>query len=209
MSHQELRQREKSAPNLIGGLVPLTTLQSAALVVLGTLVLTLAAKTKVPFYPVPMTLQTLAIGLLAASAGARIAVATVLLYLAEGAVGLPVFTNTPPSVAGLGYLAGPTGGYLAGFLASAIIIGTLADRGWTRSPLKLFAALMLGDLSIIALGTAWLAYGATLANGAQGMGLQHALAVGAYPFLLGALVKEMFGTALITGVWALADRKRG
>jgi biotin transport system substrate-specific component len=204
-----MREQENSSPHLIGGLVPLTALQSVALVVLGTLVLTLAAKTKVPFYPVPMTLQTLAIGLLAASAGARIAVATVLLYLAEGAVGLPVFTNTPPSVAGIAYLAGPTGGYLAGFLASALIIGTLADRGWTRSPLKLFAALMLGDLAIIALGTAWLAYGATLASGAHGMGLQQALAVGAYPFLLGALVKEMFGTALITGVWAMADRKRG
>ncbi len=199
--------------NLIGFFQSrLTLLQSAALVLLGTVVLILSAKAKVPFYPVPMTLQTLAIGLIAAGAGARIAVATVALYLAQGALGLPVFTNTPPAVAGLAYFAGPTGGYLIGFLASALIVGTLSDRGWTRSPLKLFGALMLGDLAIIALGTCWLAYGATIANGAQGtglgMGLQAALTAGAYPFLLGALVKEAFGTALITGVWAIADRKR-
>jgi biotin transport system substrate-specific component len=198
--------RAPATPTLLGQ-SGLTLLQSAGLVLFGSLILILSAKAKVPFYPVPMTLQTLAIGLIAAGAGARIAVATVALYLAQGALGLPVFTNTPPATAGLAYFAGPTGGYLIGFLVSALIVGTLADHGWTRSPLKLFAALMLGDLSIIALGTAWLAYGATLASGAQGMGFEKALAAGATPFLLGALVKEAFGTALITGVWALADRK--
>ncbi len=202
-----MRAQAKTAPSLIG-LVPLTTLQSVALVVLGTLMLTLAAKAKVPFYPVPMTLQTLALGLIAAAGGARIAVATVLLYLAEGALGLPVFTNTPPSVAGIAYMAGPTGGYLAGYLVAALMVGTFADRGLTRSPLKLFGVLMLGDLLILAMGTAWLAYGATLASGAQGMGLDKALAVGAYPFLLGGLVKEALGTAIITGMWSLADRNR-
>ena len=76
------------------------------------MVLAISAKIKVPFYPVPMTLQTLAVPLIAAAYGSRLGVITVLAYLAEGALGLPVFTNTPPAVAGPAYFLGPTGGYL-------------------------------------------------------------------------------------------------
>lgn len=195
--------------NLIGLLRPdLSVLQSAILVVLGTLVLALAAKAKVPFYPVPMTLQTLAIAILAASLGARLAVATVGLYLLEGAVGLPVFTNTPPDVAGLTYFFGPTGGYLIGFVVSAFIIGTLADRGWDRSLPKMFVAMMLGDAAVFVLGAGWLALGATMASGAIGVGFAKALSVGVYPFLIGALVKEALAASFIRGVWTLVQSRR-
>ncbi len=202
-----MRAEAKSAanPNLIGLIRPeLSTLQTIFTVVVGTLLLALAAKAKVPFYPVPMTLQTLAVAILAASLGARLAVATVLLYLFEGAVGLLVFTNTPPAAAGLGYFLGPTGGYLIGFVASAFIVGSLASQGWDRSLPRLFLAMMLGDLAIFAFGAGWLAYGATLASAPEGLGLAKALSVGVYPFLLGALVKEALGAATIVGIWSLA-----
>ena len=97
---------------LAAALWPQSMLRSVVLAILGAALLTLSAKIKVPFYPVPMTLQTLALAVLAASFGARLAVATVLLYLAEGLAGLPVFTNTPPAAAGLAYMIGPTGGCL-------------------------------------------------------------------------------------------------
>src|SRR5690606_1214363 len=96
-----------------------------ATVVLGTLVIALAAKVNVPVWPVPVTLQGLAIAALAAAFGARIGVATVALYLLEGAFGLPVFATG----GGLAYLVGPTGGFLLGFLLMAGIIGYAADRG--------------------------------------------------------------------------------
>ena len=83
------------------------------------MVLAIAAKIKVPFYPVPMTLQTLAVLGIAATYGSRLAVITVLAYLAQGALGLPVFTNTPPAVAGPAYFMGPTGGFLLGFVVMA------------------------------------------------------------------------------------------
>ena len=101
----------------------------AGLVVAGSLLIAAAAHVKVPFWPVPMTLQTLAIFAIAAAYGRNLAVATLLAYLAQGAVGMPVFTGG----AGLAYMAGPTGGYLAGFLVAAAMIGAAADRGWVIS----------------------------------------------------------------------------
>ena len=98
------RPRSRRAPLLRG----------AALAFLGTLVLVVSAKVEVPFYPVPMTLQTLAVLTLGALFGARLAAATVALYLGEGLIGLPVFAG---AAAGPAYLVGPTGGYLVGFLA--------------------------------------------------------------------------------------------
>jgi biotin transport system substrate-specific component len=177
-------------------------LRVALLAIAGAALLTLAAKIKVPFYPVPMTLQTLAIAVIAASFGARLAAITVLLYLAQGMLGLPVFTNTPPAVAGLAYMTGPTGGYLVGFVAAALLVGHLAERGWDRSLPVLFAAMMLGDAVILACGTGWLAFGV-------GMGLDKALQVGLYPFLLAALLKEALGAALIRSAWTLVRRLRG
>lgn len=177
--------------------------RSAILVVLGTCVLVLSAKAKVPFYPVPMTLQTLAIAVIAASSGARLATATVVLYLLEGLAGFPVFTNTPPAAAGLSYMLGPTGGYLLGFVFSAAIIGTLADNGWGRSLPRLFVAMLAGDIAIFICGVAWLAWFAVLPSAEAGIGLAKALTLGFYPFLLGALVKECLGAALIRGTWTL------
>ena len=102
----------------------------AALAIGGALALAISAKTQVPFYPVPMTLQTLVVLAIGAAFGARLAAATVLLYLGEGLAGLQVFAGL---AAGPAYMAGPTGGYLVGFLFAAALVGWLAERGWDRS----------------------------------------------------------------------------
>jgi len=174
-------------------------LRSAVLIGFGALLIAISAKIKVPFHPVPMTLQTLAIATIAAALGARLAVGTVLAYLAAGLAGLPVFTNTPPAVPGLLYMIGPTGGYLFGFIVAAAIVGGLADRGWDRSLPRLFLAMLIGDAAILSLGVAWLAVGA-------GLPLAKALAVGFYPFVLSALVKEALGAAMIRGGWTTVQR---
>ena len=101
-----------------------------------------------------MTLQTLAVLTLGALFGARLAAATVALYLGEGLIGLPVFAG---AAAGPVYLVGPTGGYLVGFLLAAALVGWLAERGWTRGWLLALAAMTLGHLVIFVAGFAWLA----------------------------------------------------
>ena len=150
-----------SAATITGPLVTLALPQDRSarlvvqilLVLAGTALLTLAAKITVPFWPVPMTLQTLAVFLIAATYGRNLAVATLLVYLIEGAAGLPVFATG----AGLAYLAGPTGGYLAGFVVAAAIVGYAADKGLDRNGFVLFGAMMLGEAAILILGAAWLA----------------------------------------------------
>jgi len=177
------------------------------LVIAGTAVLAIAAKIKVPFWPVPMTLQTLAIMALAAGYGSRLAVATVLAYLAEGLIGLPVFTNTPPAVAGPTYFLGPTGGFLIGFIALAFIVGLAADRGWSRSFARLFAAMVVADIVVFILGFVWLAWFATLSNGASGLGVATAFSAGVAPFLLADLLKIVLAALAVPAVWGLVERK--
>jgi biotin transport system substrate-specific component len=128
-------------------------LHKAALVGLGVVLLAISSKVQVPFWPVPMTLQTLVVLMIGATSGARLAGATLLSYLAAGAVGLPVFATG----AGLAYMAGPTGGYLAGFLLAAVVTGYLADKGYGRSILSALALFAIGEVAIFALGTGWLA----------------------------------------------------
>jgi biotin transport system substrate-specific component len=159
-------------------------LRGAALALLGTLVLVASAKVQVPFYPVPMTLQTLAVLTLGALFGARLAAATLTLYLGEGLIGLPVFAG---AAAGPAYVVGPTGGYLVGFLLAAALVGWLAERGWTRGwPLTL-AAMALGHVVIFAAGYAWLA---------PMFGAGKAWAVGVVPFAAATLAKTLLAAAL-------------
>lgn len=169
----------------------------AALAVIGTLALTLSAKVQVPFYPVPMTLQTLVVLILGAAFGARLAGATVALYLAEGLIGLPVFAGVS---AGPAYMAGPTGGYLVGFLVAAAAIGALAERGWDRSGPRLLAAMALGHALIFAFGFLWLA---------RLIGPEKAWALGMAPFFAATLVKTLLAWALVGAFWSAALGLRG
>ena len=156
--------------------------RDAILVVLGSLLLTLSAKVQVPFWPVPMTMQTFVVLMLGAHAGFRIAAPTVALYLIEGAVGLPVFSTG----AGLAFMAGPTGGYLLGFLASALVVSVLFAKGFGRHLPVAFGVLVLGDALIMGLGFAWLS---TL------IGPEKAFAVGFLPFIPAEVLKVALATA--------------
>jgi biotin transport system substrate-specific component len=161
----------------------------AALAIGGALALAMSAKAQVPFYPVPMTLQTLVVLAIGAAFGARLAAATVLLYLAEGVLGLQVFAGAS---AGPAYMAGPTGGYLVGFLVAAALVGWLAERGWDRSLGWLLAAAAFGDLAILACGFAWLA---------GLIGPEKAWLGGVVPFLPADVLKTLLASALVAAAW--------
>lgn len=180
---------------------------SILLVIAGTAILAIAAKIKVPFYPVPMTLQTLAVLLIAATYGSRLAVATVAAYILEGMLGLPVFTNTPPAVAGPAYMLGPTAGFIVSWLAVAAIVGYAADRGWDRSILKLGAAMVVAIVVQFALGFAWLAWFAQLSSGGTGVGASGAFLGGVAPFLLGDALKIVLAALAVPAAWSLIDRR--
>ena len=159
-------------------------LRLVALSLLGSAILAASAHVRVPFWPVPMTMQTGALLLIGASFGLRPAVGAMLAYLLEGIVGLPVFTGG----AGLAYLAGPTGGYLVGRLAAAALLGAGAERGWTRRLPGLLALLIAADALVLACGVAWLA---TL------HGLGFAITFGLLPFLAGEAVKIAIAACLL------------
>ncbi|MDZ7824262.1 MAG: biotin transporter BioY [Ahrensia sp.] len=160
----------------------------------GSLLIALAAQIKVPFYPVPATLQTLAIFAISAAYGRNLAVATLLLYLAQGALGLPVFATG----SGLAYMAGPTGGYLAGFLIAAFIIGSAADRGWSNNAFKLFAAMLVAEVVILGLGYLHLV---------NLFGAEKAMAYGVGLFIVTDLIKAVLASAIVPAVAALINRK--
>jgi biotin transport system substrate-specific component len=164
--------------------------RSIALIVAGSLLLTLSAKIQIPFWPVPMTMQTLAVLVLGAAYGARLGVAAMLTYIAEGAAGLPVFAG--PS-AGAAYLMGPTAGYLVGFVIAAGVVGFLAERGWNRRMSLIVGAMCLGHLLIFVPGVLWLAVL---------FGWQKAFAVGVSPFVLATLLKTALAAALLRGLWS-------
>ena len=168
------------------------------LAVVGTILLTISAKTKVMLGPVDLSLQTLAVLLMATAFGWRLAVATLMLYLAQGAAGLPVFQSTPEKGIGLAYMLGTTGGYLVGFVAMAAIVGYAADRGWDRNLFKLFGAMVVADAVMLALGFAWLA---TL------IGADKAWTFGVVPFIVPDLIKAALAAALVPAVWSLLTRK--
>jgi biotin transport system substrate-specific component len=172
-------------------------LRVIVLVVAGTALLTLSAKIKLPLPYVPMTLQTLVVLLIGAAYGWRLGVTTVMAYLAEGAAGLPVFAGPG---GGLAPLVGPTGGYLFGFVAAAFITGWLSERGWDRSVPRLFVAMAIGHIVILAAGFAWLAFGARL-------GMGKAWAVGVVPFIAASMIKNALGAVLIPAVRRAVDRR--
>jgi biotin transport system substrate-specific component len=173
-------------------------LRGIILIALGTALLTLSAKVYLPLPYVPMTLQTLAVLVIGAAYGARLGAATVVAYLVEGAIGLPVFAGP---VGGLAPLFGSTAGYLFGFVAAAFVTGWLSERGWDRSVPRLFVAMAFGHLLILAAGFGWLAFGMKL-------GVEKAWLVGVVPFIAGSLVKNALGAALLPAIRRILDPRR-
>jgi len=172
----------------------------------GSAILAVSAKIQVPFWPVPMTMTTFAIFILAAAYGSRLAVATLLVYLAEGFAGLPVFAGP---VAGPAYLLGPTAGFLWGYVVAAFLIGLAADHGWSRSTPKMALAMLTGSAVLFAMGFAWLAWFATLSTGSVGLGAASAFAKGVAPFILGDLLKIAIAALAVPAGWTLLGKLRG
>lgn len=170
-----------------------TMLRNILLAVAGSIALWISAKINVPFYPVPMTMQTFMVLVIGMAFGWRLGAATVLLYLVQGSLGLPVFAGTPEKGIGLAYMAGPTGGYLAGFVVSAAVVGWLGERGWDRNVLTTLAAMVLGTAIIFVFGVAWL--GAVIGWD------KPVLQFGLYPFLPGAAFKIALAAAVLPLAW--------
>lgn len=159
----------------------------------GSLALWLSAKAQIPFYPVPLTMQTFVVLAIGVVAGWRLGAATVALYLVEGALGLPVFAGTPEKGIGLAYMLGPTGGYLIGYLLAAAACGWLAERGWSRGTVTTALAMIAGNALIYAFGLLWLG---TLLGWDKPI-----LAWGLTPFLPGDLLKIALGAVLFPAAW--------
>ena len=154
------------------------------------LILVLSAKIKVDLYPVPMTLQPLAILMIAMLCGRNISVATVSLYLFQCMIGLPVFAYG----GGLPYLMGPTGGFLFGFLIASLIVGELADMGWGKVLFKSVFAMMLGMSTI---------YLFVIIQLSMINGFQFAIIKGMQPFIIGDFYKLILASILLPQIWKL------
>jgi biotin transport system substrate-specific component len=170
----------------------------ALLVALGVVCIALSAQAMIPlpFTPVPVTLQTLAVLLIGALYGSRRGALTVATYIACGALGLPVFAA---GGFGLVRLAGPTGGYLLGFIVAAFLVGWLAERGFDRKPLSAGLMMITGTATIFAFGLSWLAFY---------VGAGNVFAMGLLPFIPGAVAKILVALALLPAGWSLLKLKR-
>jgi biotin transport system substrate-specific component len=148
---------------------------------------------------VPLTMQTFVVLVIGMAYGPRLGTATLVLYLAEGAVGLPVFSGTPEKGIGLAYMMGTTGGYLLGFVLAAALCGWLAERGWDRRMATTALAMLLGNIVIYVPGLLWL--GSLLGWD------KPILEWGLTPFLYGDLAKLALATAVLPVVWRLVKRR--
>tara|TARA_Y100000591_G_scaffold291890_1_gene278695 strand:- start:1214 stop:1765 length:552 start_codon:yes stop_codon:yes gene_type:complete len=128
-------------------------IRSLIVIFFGSILLTISAKIKIPFYPVPMTMQTFVVMLLGISFGGKVAIATVSLYLLEGIMGLPVFSNSPERGIGLAYFIGPTMGYLLGFLSASYLASLISKDD---NQLVILFKLIISVSTIYLLGILWL-----------------------------------------------------
>jgi len=178
-------------------------LKRLALVALGVAALAVAAKIKVPFWPVPVTMQTFAVLTIGAAFGLRLGVATVVAYLAVGALGFNVFTDSSAESHGLAYMMGPTGGYLLGFALAAGLLGALARRGWDRSVAWMAVAMLIGNVVIYLPGLAWLGH-----LFAAEHGWATVLDWGLWPFLLGDAAKLALAALILPAAWRAVGEAR-
>ncbi len=184
--------------------------RGAVLALAGSLFVALCAQIIVPLWPVPVTGQTFAVLSVGLVCGWRIGGAALLLYLVEGALGLPFYAQAK---GGWATLMGPSGGYIWGFVLAAALVGWLAERGWDRSVVRTALAMLLGNVVLYLPGLAWLAQfyagpgqdyiAATGASTAWGA----AIAAGLTPFLVGDLLKLLLAACLIPAAWALVRRR--
>ena len=183
-------------------LVPRTgALTDALLVVAGAGLVALSAQVEflLPGTPVPISGQTFAVLLVGASLGSILGVSSLLLYLAVGLLGAPVYSGGD---SGWEIVKGATGGYLVGFVVAAYVTGLLAERRWDRRFSSSVTALLTGTVLIYAFGLPWLAHVAD-------SGFERTLELGLYPFVVGDLLKLYLAGALLPTAWGLVRRFRG
>lgn len=165
------------------------TLIQVLMVVLGIALMAASAQFKVPFYPVPVSLQTLGVFIIGASYGWRLAGITMLGYIALGAVGAPVFASATG-------LYGPTAGFIVGFFLAAVVIGFLAERGFDRNPVTAIIAMFVGSVFVFVPGLI------VLNMYFPGKALEFGL----YPFVYGELFKMAVAAGLLPALWALLKK---
>ncbi|MEI7646265.1 MAG: biotin transporter BioY [Chloroflexales bacterium] len=183
------------------------------LVIVGTLMMTLLARISIPlpFTPVPVTGQTLGVVLIGALYGPRLGALTLLAYLAEGLLGMPVFSLgtsawSASRIPGLPVIFGPTAGYLFAFPLAAWVVGRLAHHGWDRGVATAIPAMLAGELVILALGFSWLVAATALLTGS--VSLMPLLAAAVLPFLPGTAVKITLAALALPGGWRLLGERR-
>lgn len=167
-----------------------STLLSISIAFVGSILLTLLARLSipVPFSPVPITGQTFGILFLGAVLGKRNGTLSVIMYISEGLIGLPVFAG---GSMGFLYLLGPTGGYLIGFIPAVFVVGYLSEKGFCNRISTTFLTMLLGTAVIFSFGLSWLAITA---------GLITAFSIGLYPYLIGAGIKIALATVIISSI---------
>ncbi len=165
-----------------------TYFQNISLMLIGTLILAFSSKVQVPFWPVPMTMQTFVVFIIGMTFGSKLAFFTLLLYLFEGAIGLPVFAKG----GGLLYLTGPTAGYLYGMAIAAGLVGYFADKNFNESYFKSFVSLFGATIIIFFIGIGYLG---------SIIGYEKAFTVGLYPFILSELFKIVLAVTIIPSIY--------
>ena len=170
-----------------------TYIKNIILVIFGTLLLAVSAKVQVPFWPVPMTMQTFIVFIIGMAYGWRLAFFTLVAYLFEGALGLPVFAKG----GGLLYLTGPTAGYLYGMTIAAGVIGAFAELGYNNSYFKSLISLLIGTFIIFLFGVGYLG---------SVIGYDKALAGGLYPFIPSEFFKIGLAVVLIPSITRYISR---
>lgn len=183
-----------SAPRrlvLADRVIPRHLITDITLVVLGAAFVGGLAQLYVPLWPVPVTGQTLAVLLVGATLGTIRGVLALTVYAAFGIIGVPWFSE---GSSGLDVIAGPTGGYIIGFIASAALVGWLSERHWDRKIFKALATFVGGSLVVFAFGLPWLAF-------SLGIGVDLTLEYGLWPFVIGGLIKAAIAAVLLPAAW--------
>jgi biotin transport system substrate-specific component len=177
-------------------ILPRHLVVDAVLVVLGAALVGGLAQLYVPLWPVPVTGQTLGVLLVGATLGTVRGGIAMVVYAAFGIIGVPWFSEAS---SGWGVVAGPTGGYIIGFIASAVLVGWFSEREWDRKLFKAIAIFLGGSAVVFAFGLPWLAF-------ALGLNLEQTLDGGFYPFIIGGLIKAAIAGVLLPLAWFGADK---
>ena len=177
--------------------IPRSLVSDITLVAVGAMLTGLLAQVAVPLWPVPITGQTLAVLLVGTTLGAVRGALSMVLYAVVGILGVPWFSDAS---SGLGVVAGPTGGYIVGFVLAAGLTGWLAERRWDRRILGAFVSFLAGSATVFAVGLPWLA-------AVLGLNLEQTLQAGLYPFIIGGVIKALIAAGIIRAAWAMADAR--